>query len=101
MIENVEASGPMKEETVLWFINNDVKALLRICKNESLSPPSRLQALATVGVHADRNTATAFADALIADSAPFVRAEAVALLATLVSPSYVVKALDHAYRPRD
>lgn len=96
----MEASG-LSADTVLWFLKNDAPALLRFCKTESIRPASRLMVLAVVGVHANRNDATIFADAMMGDSIPAVRAEAAALLSTLTPPSFLVQSLDHSYRFRD
>lgn len=91
----------MSPHTVLWFLQNDSSSLLRMCKNESILPKSRLLVLATVGVHSSRNDATIFADAMMGDSVPFVRAEAAALLSVVAPPHFLVQSLDHGYRLRD
>lgn len=91
----------LSESTVLWFLKNDSESLLRFCKTESIRPASRMMVLSVVGVHANRSDATVFADAMMGDSIPHVRAEAAALLSTLTPPSFLVQSLDHGYRFRD
>ena len=96
-----DMSDSLSETTVLWFLQNDPKGLLRLCKNESLLPQSRMLVLKMVSMHSHRNDATVFADAMLGDSEPYVRAEAASLLSTLAPPAFLVQSLDHSYRLRD